>query len=165
MKVFGPDVINNPEENFYLKSVRPDGKVGNLYVLCSPGSKGDGKKMHVAGGWYGIYTTTENQMISDWDVKDLRKEYNTLSFNFGMGDKTFLMSKFYDPEAPGSGGAGNSNPLIRYTDILLYYAEAVTIVNGSPTAKLWKINMVHRRAYGILLQQYQLLTINKLITY
>lgn len=149
-KIFGPDVINTPEEIFYLKSVRPDGKGWEFVMFCAhPGAKVDGKKMHGAGGWYGIYTTTENQMISDWDVKDLRKEYNTLSFNFGMGDKTFLMSKFYDPEAPGSGGAGNSNPLIRYTDILLYYAEAVTIVNGSPTAEaMEKLNMVHRRAYG-----------------
>ena len=149
-KIFGPDVINTSEEIFYLKSVRPDGKGWEFVMFCAhPGAQIEGKKMHGAGGWYGLYTTTENKMISDWDVKDLRKEYNTLPFDFGMGDGTFLMSKYYDPEAPGSNGAGNSNPLIRYTDILLYYAEAATIVSGSPTADaMEKLNMVHRRAYG-----------------
>jgi tetratricopeptide (TPR) repeat protein len=149
-KIFGPAVVNTTEEIFYLKSVRPDSKGWEFVMFCAhPGAKIDGKQMHGAGGWYGLYTTTENQMISEWDVKDLRKGYNILSFDFGMGDNTFLMVKFYDEEAPNSQGAGNSNPLIRYTDILLYYAEAATVVSGGPTTDaMEKLNMVHRRAYG-----------------
>ncbi|MDD4515503.1 RagB/SusD family nutrient uptake outer membrane protein [Massilibacteroides sp.] len=149
-KIFGPTVVSTPEEIFYLKNVRPDSKGWEFVMFCAhPGAKIDGKQMHGAGGWYGLYTTTENAMISEWDVKDLRKEYNIFPLDFGMGDNTFLMAKYYDPEAPNAHGAGNSNPLIRYTDILLYYAEAATIVNGKPTTDaMEKLNMIHRRAYG-----------------
>ncbi len=149
-KVFGPNVINTPEEIFYLKSTRPDGKGWEYVMFCAhPGAKIDGKNMHGAGGWYGIYTTASNQLIAEWDINDLRRDYNILPFDFGMGNNTFLMAKFYDSEAPGSAGAGNSIPLIRYADILLYYAEAATVVNGFPTQDaMEKLNMVHRRAYG-----------------
>lgn len=149
-KIFGADVITTSEEIFYLKNVRPDSKGWQFVMFCAhPGAKIDGEKMHGAGGWYGLYTTNENKMIEEWEVNDLRKDYNILPFNFGMGDNTYLMAKFYDSEAPNDMGAGNSNPLIRYADILLYYAEAATTVNGSPTAEaMEKLNMVHRRAYG-----------------
>lgn len=61
----------------------------------------DGDAMHGSGGWYGVYTTTENQLITDWDVKDFRKDYNLLLFDFGMGDNTYLLTKYHDTNAPG----------------------------------------------------------------
>lgn len=149
-KIFGPDVITTSEEIFYLKSARADSKGWEFVMFCShPGAKIEGKKMHGAGGWYGIYTTTLNKIVSEWDVKDYRKDYNLLKYNFGMGDNTYLMAKFYDPDAPNSGGAGNSNPLIRYADVLLLYAEATTMATGTPTSEAMEmLNRVHRRAYG-----------------
>jgi len=149
-KIFGPDVIATSEEIFYLKSARADSKGWEFVMFCShPGAKIEGKKMHGAGGWYGIYTTTLNKIVSEWDVKDYRKDYNLLKYNFGMGDNTYLMAKFYDPDAPNSGGAGNSNPLIRYADVLLLYAEATTMATGTPTSEAMEmLNRVHRRAYG-----------------
>ena len=105
--------------------------------------------MHGSGGWYGVYTTTENQLITDWDVKDYRKDYNLLLFDFGMGDNTYLLTKYHDANAPGASGAACDYPLIRYPDILLLYAEMAMRVTGSPTEDaMEKINMVHRRAYG-----------------
>lgn len=39
-KIFGPDVINTPEEIFYLKSVRPDGKGWEYVMFCAhPGAE------------------------------------------------------------------------------------------------------------------------------
>lgn len=102
--------------------------------------------MHGAGGWYGIYTTTENKLISEWDVNDFRKDFNLLQLDFGLGDNTYLLAKFHDPSSRAS---GNSNPLIRYSDILFTYAEAITKATGSPTADaIEALNKIHRRAYG-----------------
>lgn len=149
-KIFGPDVINTTEEIFYFKSSRTNDLGWEFPMMCShPGATIDGKKMHGGGGWYGIYTTSENQMISEWDINDLRKDYNLLHYDFGLGDNTYLASKFYDPEASGGGAANVSNPLIRYADILLLYAESATLASGVPTEDaMEKLNMVHRRAYG-----------------
>ncbi|MDR2118595.1 MAG: RagB/SusD family nutrient uptake outer membrane protein [Tannerellaceae bacterium] len=147
-KIFGPDVINTPEEIFYLKNTRTAG--WEFVMFCAhPNAQIDGKKMHGAGGWYGLYTTSLNEIIDEWEIEDLRKDYNLLQLDFGMGDNTYLPAKFYDPEAPGNGGAGNSNPLIRYADVLMMYAEAVTQAAGAPNEDaMEKLNMVHRRAYG-----------------
>lgn len=147
-KIFGPDVINTTEEIFYLKCTRTAG--WEFVVFCShPNAQIDGKKMHGAGGWYGLYTTTTNNMIEEWEIEDLRKDYNLLHLDFGMGDNTYIPVKFYDPEAPSGSGAGNSNPLIRYADVLLMYAEAATMATGAPDEDaMEKLNMVKRRAYG-----------------
>lgn len=147
-KIFGPDVINTTEEIFYLKCTRNAG--WEFVMFCAhPNAQIDGKKMHGAGGWYGLYTTTDNEMMAEWEVEDLRKDYNTLNLDIGMGDNTYLSTKFYDPEAPSSTGAGNSNPLIRYADILLMYAESITMSAGAPNEDaMEKLNMVKRRAYG-----------------
>ncbi|WP_080903524.1 RagB/SusD family nutrient uptake outer membrane protein [Parabacteroides sp. Marseille-P3160] len=149
-KIFGPDVTNTPEEIFYLKSSRTNDLGWEFVMFCAhPGATIEGKKMHGAGGWYGLYTTSTNKVIAEWDVNDLRKDYNILHYNIGLGDNTYLPSKFYDPEATGGGAANVSNPLIRYADILLLYAEATTQASGSPTADaMEKLNMIHRRAYG-----------------
>lgn len=151
-KLFGAEVINTTEEIFYFKNDNKSGSSnGWEYVMfCAhPSAKIDGKPMHGSGGWYGIYTTTTNKIVEAWDIQDLRKDYNLLHHDFGLGDQTFLFSKFYDPAATGSWGAGNSNPLIRYADVLITYAEAATKAAGSPTAEAMEaLNQIHRRAYG-----------------
>lgn len=149
-KIFGPDVVNTTEEIFYLKSSRTNNSGWEFVMFCAhPGAKIDGKKMHGAGGWYGLYTTSTNKLISAWDANDLRKDFNILHYNIGLGDNTYLASKFYDPDATGGAAANVSNPLIRYADILLLYAEAAVQSTGTPSADaMEKLNMVHRRAYG-----------------
>lgn len=149
-KIFGAGVVNTTEEIFYLKQDNTTKNGWEFVMFCAhPSALINGKPMCGAGGWYGLYTTTENQMIAEWDVKDLRKDYNLLLHDFGLGDNTYLMAKFYDPDALSSGGSGNSNPLIRLPDILFTYAEAITKATGSPTADAMEmLNRVHRRAYG-----------------
>jgi hypothetical protein len=150
-KIFGPNVVTTSEEVFYLKNDNSASGYGWVYVMfCShPAARINGQKMHGAGGWYGIYTTDTNSMISEWDVKDLRKDFNLLSFNLGLGFNTYLLSKFYDPNAKSDSGAGNDFPVIRYPDVLFVYAEATTKATGAPNADaMEKLNMIHRRAYG-----------------
>lgn len=148
-KVFGPNLQTSSEEIFYMKSENQTGTWANgcEYVMfCShPSARVNGEKMHGAGGWYAIYATSENELISKWDIKDLRKDYNLLQLDFGLGDQTYLLSKYHDPSAV----AGNDFPLIRYPDILLVYAETAARLNNAPTADaMEKLNMIHRRAYG-----------------
>ena len=59
--VFGPDLVSSTEEIFYIKEERTT--AGNEYAMfCAhPSAMVNGQPMHGAGGWYGIYTTTENQ--------------------------------------------------------------------------------------------------------
>lgn len=149
-KVFGANVINTTEEIFYLKQDNKTKNGWEYVMFCAhPSAMIDEKPMCGAGGWYGLYTTTENDMIAEWEVKDLRKDYNLLLHNFGLGDNTYLMAKFYDPEALSGNGSGNSTPLIRYPDVLFTYAEAITKATGTPTTDAMEmLNMVHRRAYG-----------------
>ena len=60
-----------------------------------------------------------------------------------------ICSKFRDSEWTGSSTTPNDNPVYRYADILLYYAEAVCRWKGAPTDDaMEKLNMVRRRAYG-----------------
>lgn len=148
-KVFGANLQTSSEEIFYMKADNEPAiwDHGWEYVMfCShPTAVVNGEKMHGSGGWYGIYTTTENKIVAEWDFQDLRKDYNLLLHNFGLGDQTYLLCKYHDP----SPHAGNDFPLIRYPDILMTYAEAAARINGAPTADaLEKLNMIHRRAYG-----------------
>lgn len=147
-KIFGPDVVNTNEEVFYLKNTRTAG--WEFVMFCShPNAVIDGEKMHGAGGWYGLYTRQGNKLFDEWDDADLRKGYNTLLLDLGLGFDTYLPTKFYDPLAPNSIGAGNSNPIIRYTDLLLLYAESINELNDGPTQEAMELlNMVRRRGYG-----------------
>lgn len=151
-KVFGPDAASS-EEVFYMKNENSTGNDGWPYVMiCAhPKAMVNGQHMLSTGiGWYGIYTTSDNEFIKNWDERDLRKELNLLPFNFGLGDKTYLFSKYYDPNALGKNGAGNDWPVIRYPDVLLNYAEAVARKAGGATDDaLEKLNTIRRRAYGL----------------
>lgn len=149
-KIFGAGVVSTTEEIFYLKQDNATNNGWEYVMFCAhPSALINEKPMCGAGGWYGVYTTTKNQMIEEWEIKDLRKDYNLLLHDFGLGNNTYLMAKFYDPNALSSGGSGNSNPVIRYPDVLLTYAEAVTKASGAPTPEAMEmLNKIHRRAYG-----------------
>jgi len=56
--------------------------------------------------------------------------------------------KYWDQEAePGASSSGNDFFNMRYSDILLMYAEALAEENGGPTAEAYDaINQVRRRA-------------------
>ncbi|QNL47951.1 RagB/SusD family nutrient uptake outer membrane protein [Olivibacter sp. SDN3] len=144
--IYGPDVINTPEEIFYLKFSKLGNNQGWFTVMFFhiPGSD-----MHGNGGYYALYTSTDNPVYQSWDDRDLRKAYNWYSWDIGLGNTSLLSKKFIDPTAVGNNGASNDYPLYRYADLLLIHAEAAAHANGAPNAQaIESLNSVHRRAYG-----------------
>src|SRR5690606_39285999 len=83
-----------------------------------------------------------------WDDLDLRIGMWD-NINFGLGPTTLVSSKYVDPDAISQSGAGNDQPVYRFADVLLIYAEAAARAEGqvSPLA-LESLNQVRRRAYG-----------------
>ena len=146
-KIFGPNVVTTSEEVFYLKYSRQGSNYGFVYPMFEH-APGDGH--HGAGGYYAHYTDTVlNPVMKEWDNNDLRKQYNWYPWNIGLGVNTLLPNKFSDPAATNANNAGNDYPLYKYSDILLYYAEAESRVNNGPDAEAMEaLNKVHRRAYG-----------------
>ncbi len=147
-KIFGPDVTSSPEEIFYIKFSRTGTNQGWFYVMFA---HHPGAKLHGAGGFFAHITdTVSNLFIKNWDFKDLRKSFNLYSYNIGLGNNTALFRKFKDPAAATPMSAGNDYPFYKYSDVLLFYAEAASRVNNGPTAlAMERLNMVHRRAYGL----------------
>lgn len=143
-KIFGPDVVNTPEEIFYLKFNRQQG-----FGLVSYAHRKTAEYNYYGpGGVYAQYTDTErNPFIKQWDDDDLRKEHILYNVDIGLGTTSCLFRKFRDPEA--TAGAANDYPWYRYADLLLFHAEADARANGTPTtAALESLNQIHRRAYG-----------------
>lgn len=145
--IFGPTVVTTPEEIFYLKFTRAGSNYGFVYAMYEH-APGDGH--HGAGGYYAHYTDTLlNGVMKAWDRNDLRKQYNWYYWNIGLGVNTLLPAKFSDPAATNANNAGNDYPWYKYSDVLLFYAEAESRVNNGPDANAVEaLNKVHRRAYG-----------------
>ena len=145
-KIFAPEVSNSSEEIFYLKFSRTSNN-GNLAPMYAhhPNSGYIG-----ARGWYAHYSDSEkNPILKDWDKNDLRYAYNWYLFNtIGLGTTSVLNKKFQDKGATGNNACGNDLPIYRYSELLLYFAEAEAKVNGVTDAGIEALNKVHRRAYG-----------------
>lgn len=146
-KVFGPTIVTSSEEIFYLKMTRQNNQGMYLAMFAHH----PGTKLHGAGGFYAHYSDTQsNPVQKGWSDADLRKSFNWIKYDIGLGPNTILCKKFSDPLAPTQTAAGNDFPVYRYTDILLMFAEADNRVNNGPTAAgLEALNQVHRRAYGL----------------
>ncbi|MEH6304694.1 RagB/SusD family nutrient uptake outer membrane protein [Olivibacter sp. CPCC 100613] len=143
-KIFGPDVVNTPEEIFYLKFNRQQG-----FGLVSYAHRKTAQYNYYGpGGVYAQYTDSlKNPFIKNWDKADLRKEHILYNVDIGLGPTTCLFRKFRDPDA--TAGAANDYPWYRYADLLLFHAEAEARAQGTPTEEaVESLNKVHRRAYG-----------------
>ncbi len=152
-KVFGYNLTTSTEEVFYIKTSRTDSKLWNYLGFTShPKYEIEpGKKMLNGFGYFTHYTDLRNQIIATWDKADFRYGRNVGFYVFGAsayGNYTCLLTKYWDPEAQGYSG-NVSIPLIRYSDVLLTYAEASARVAGAPTAEsIEMLNELKRRAYG-----------------
>jgi hypothetical protein len=152
-KIYGPDVINTPEEIFYIKFSRKQG-----FAFLSFAHRRIGGFNYFGaetGGFYAQYSDSiTNSVLKDWDKNDLRKTH--ILYHVPVPEATVngsvLFRKFRDPLATknaGEGGASNDYPLYRYADLLLFHAEAESRASGGPTAAAMEsLNMIHRRAYG-----------------
>lgn len=152
-KIYGPEIQTSSEDIFSIGHVATGSKGWQYVMFCAhPSFLIEGKKMHGAGGWYGLYTRGDHPLIQEWDDNDLRKSLNIGKVNLGMnlGTDTYILCKYYDSDAPNSLGARNPAPLIRYSEVMLNYAEAIARVEGKATSEaLEYINRIHRRAYGL----------------
>ncbi|WP_025763382.1 RagB/SusD family nutrient uptake outer membrane protein [Dyadobacter tibetensis] len=143
-KIFGPEVVNTPEEIFYFKYNRQQG----FGLVSYAHRKTSQYNYYGPGGVYAQYTdSVSNSFIKNWDGKDLRKSHILYNVDIGLGPNSCLFRKFRDPDA--TAGAGNDYPWYRYADLLLFHAEAEARAQGAPTAAaVESLNKVHRRAYG-----------------
>lgn len=102
-------------------------------------------------GFNGLYTdSVKNKFVKDWDYKDLRKKLNFYHYGTINGSATTLFYKKFKDETATTNYAATDFTFYRYADLLLYYAEADCRVNNGLTDDgIEKLNMVHRRAYGL----------------
>lgn len=142
--IYGPDVTTTPEEIFYFKYARAQDQ-GNymLWILNHPSTG-----LYNFGGAYAHYGDAADPFFQNWNDDDLRKDLWD-QIDFGLGSTTLVSRKYQDQSAVSGHNAGNDQPVYRYAEILLIYAEAAARVAGGPTAEAMEaLNKVHRRAYG-----------------
>lgn len=153
-KIFGPDVVTHSEEIFSLKHARIEGlEFEPLWLMHRAGSG------YSLGGnafaWFG----NPDSWLGDWMDEIGGPDLRTTDWMYnGPEDEQFLSAeipmlfkKFRDTE---SDLPGNDFPIVRYTEILLIYAEATSQANGGPTPDAYEAaNRVRRRAYGLPLDQ------------
>lgn len=143
-KLFGPEILTTPEEIFYFKYSRLEGQ-GN-YILWI--SNHPNTNLFSFGGAYAVHGAKTNPNFVQWDDQDIRKGMWD-NIDFGLGANTLVSSKYVDPNAISQSGAGNDQPVYRYADVLLIYAEAAARAEGQVSAQaLEALNQVRRRAYG-----------------
>jgi len=143
-KIYGPEIVNTPEEIFYFKYNRQQG----FGLVAYAHRKTTAYNYYGPGGVYAQYTdSVANPVIKNWSLKDLRKPHILYNVDIGLGPNSCLFRKFRDPNA--TNGGGNDYPWYRYADLLLFHAESDARANAAPTAAaLESLNKVHRRAYG-----------------
>jgi starch-binding outer membrane protein, SusD/RagB family len=109
-------------------------------------------------GGSGIARPTES-LFSLYSAQDARKAvtfitsyvYNGVTTELSISNPDFTKAvsyqKLWDKTAKTSGGEGTSIPILRYSDVLLLYAEALNEVNNGPTADAYAaLNKVRTRA-------------------
>lgn len=94
---------------------------------------------------------------------DLRRDWNCANFNYGTGSVARVTAvtnpwsmnigkwrREYEVYTPkGRTESPINTTLLRYSDVLLMYAEAANQLNGGPTDSAYAaVNLVRRRAYG-----------------
>lgn len=144
-KLFGVGINGTKEEIFYIKFNQ---EFGNDFVTMGHYNKSPYMNYR---GHNGLYTdSVKNKFIKNWSFKDLRKKLNFYHYGTVNGSATTLFYKKFKDETATTNYAATDFTLYRYADLLLYYAEADCRVNNGPTDDgVEKLNMVHRRAYGL----------------
>lgn len=144
-KIFGPDLITTSEEIFALQYARQSGQGNGLPWILNHPSTG----LYNFGGAYAQYGDATNPFYKEWEDGDLRKALWQM-IDFGLGDSTLVSGKYVEPQAPDNTGAGNNQPIYRYAELLLIYAEADAKASGAVNPEaLEALNMVRRRAFGL----------------
>jgi hypothetical protein len=105
-------------------------------------------------GFFAWLPDTTTFIGKEWDDNDLRKSFNLYTEYLNDDGEwiplpstaPILFKKFITNE---DGISLYSVPIYRFTEAYLFYAEAATMAEGSPSAlALERLNMIRRRAYG-----------------
>tara|TARA_B110000037_G_scaffold84779_1_gene100607 strand:- start:1994 stop:3475 length:1482 start_codon:yes stop_codon:yes gene_type:complete len=142
--LYGPELLTSSEEIFSFKYTRQPG-FGNflLFILNHPSTE-----LFNFGGAYAHYSDAVNPFYISWNDNDLRKALWD-QIDFGLGTTTLVSKKFIEPSSPTRNDAGNDNPIYRYAEALLIYAEAAARAASGPTTEAMEaLNQVHRRGFG-----------------
>ncbi|WP_339875497.1 RagB/SusD family nutrient uptake outer membrane protein [uncultured Algoriphagus sp.] len=144
-KIFGPDLVSTSEEIFALQFARQTGQGNGLPWIMNHPSTG----LYNFGGAYAHYGDATNPFYKEWEDGDLRKALWKV-VDFGLGDSTLVNGKYVESQAPDNTGAGNNQPIYRYPELLLIYAEADARLSGAVNPEaLEALNMVRKRAFGL----------------
>lgn len=145
-QLYGRDANNTPEEILYFKFSSKVSGQGYQYLAYLHATK---TTHFPPGGFATIYSDSLNPFLKNWDRADLRYYYNWYPSDVGVSQKTtVLCKKFSDRQATIQSG-NNDYPLYKFSDVLLFYAEAEAMSNNAVTTDaVEKLNMVRRRAYG-----------------
>lgn len=136
-------------------------------VACTNGPPSGNPATGYARGYTGI--TRKNYTIFGTDLGDMRKWFNIAFFNYNAtgvnGAKTYkgiasttgfygyIPGKFrrewevYQPKG-GFTATPVNFPILRYSDVLLMWAEADNEINGPTPQAIEYVNMVRRRAWS-----------------
>lgn len=92
------------------------------------------------------------EFYNSFKAGDLRKDRTFFTeYDAGGGKVTFRPHwyKFFDPSSIANLSEGTLNfPILRYSDMLLTYAEAINEIDGPSAESIEAVNKVRRRAYG-----------------
>ena len=105
----------------------------------------------VSVGGTGGNNIPEMDIYNAYEDGDLRRDFSmALGYNDNRKDGEWVDSrhirKFFDVPYQG-GDSNNNNPIIRFADVLLMYAEALN-QNGKTTEACEYLNKVRRRGFG-----------------
>ena len=97
-----------------------------------------------ARGWQ---VATEN-LYNSYTENDRRREVTFITSVAGDPLEDPYITKYWDEEAePGGGNTASDFPYMRYSEVLLIYAEALNELHNGPTAEAYDaINQVRKRA-------------------
>jgi hypothetical protein len=151
-KIFGAGASNNTEEIFHLKYNNQNGNGWPFFLLWD-------RTVFAPYGAFVLFSVPTNPFIRNWDNRDLRKQFDIFSTYVNRitgvvetlpASTPILYSKYRDPGAPTNANFANDNPYLRYSEVLLIYAEAAAMANKNPTSlAIERLNMIKRRAYGL----------------
>lgn len=162
--------VNYAQDKYYIKesiwevefwgngqdSYKEYGQVGNVLGISALANSTFGYSIAIINATYTQYIR--------YETGDLRRDWNCAPFRYSGTTKVYWGSqhrynrnvgKFrreYETLSPKTNsGTPQNYPLLRYSDVLLMYAEAENELNGPTQAAYDAINLVRDRAFGNLM--------------
>lgn len=159
--------INEPKECIWEVGMYGN-KIGSEDLAGSVGVENGILCRDIETGYSGGAIQVTKRLYDAYEEEDLRRDWNIAPFYYNVDSNTgettrkyFTASQIYNRN-PGKWRREYENgvkaqyynstnfPIMRYSDVLLMFAEASNYVNHGPTAEAYEaLNMVRRRAYGL----------------